>query len=148
MIEVGDHYGEVTNIGLRSIRVQTFGDSTVTLPNALVLGQAVSNSNSGALDEMVEVHFTLPAHLDLTLVRNLAQESASSSPYVYLKKPIRVLIEDHFDRTFLTRLTIKAYVLDIRFERLLASDITERFKNALLERQLIPETQLGQVIVD
>jgi len=148
MIQVGDHYGEVTNIGLRSIRVHTFGDSTVTLPNALVLGQAVSNSNSGALDEMVEVQFTLPAHLDLTLVQNLAQESASSSPYVFLKKPIRVLIEDRFDRTFLTRLTIKAYVLDIRFERLLASDITERFKNALLERQLIPETQLGQVIVD
>jgi small-conductance mechanosensitive channel len=148
MIQVGDHYGEVTNIGLRSIRVHTFGDSTVTLPNALVLGQAVSNSNSGALDEMVEVHFILPAHLDLGLLRDLAHESASSSPYVYLKKPIRVLIEDRFDRTFLTRLTVKAYVLDIRFERLLASDITQRFKGALLERQLLPETQLGQVIVD
>lgn len=148
MIQVGDHYGEVTNIGLRSIRVHTFGDSTVTLPNALVLGQAVSNSNSGALDEMVEVHFILPTHLDLRLLRDLAHESAGSSPYVYLKKPIRVLIEDRFDRTFLTRLTIKAYVLDIRFERLLASDITQRFKNALQERQLLPETQLAHIIVD
>lgn len=148
MIQVGDHYGEVTNIGLRSIRVHTFGDSTVTLPNALVLGQAVSNSNSGALDEMVEVHFILPTHLDLHLLRDLAHESAGSSPYVYLKKPILVLIEDRFDRTFLTRLTVKAYVLDIRFERLLASDITQRFKNALQERQLLPETQLAHIIVD
>lgn len=148
MIQVGDHYGEVTNIGLRSIRVHTFGDSTVTLPNALVLGQAVSNSNSGALDEMVEVHFILPTHLDLRLLRDLAHESAGSSPYVYLKKPILVLIEDRFDRTFLTRLTVKAYVLDIRFERLLASDITQRFKNALQERQLLPETQLAHIIVD
>ncbi len=148
MIQVGEHYGEVTNIGLRSIRVQTFGDSTVTLPNALVLGQAVSNSNSGALDEMVEVHFTLPTQLDLGLVRGMAHESASSSPYVYLKKPIRVLIEDHFDRTFLTRLTIKAYVLDVRFERLLASDITQRFKSALQEHHLLPDTQLTQVIIE
>lgn len=148
MIQVGEHYGEVTNIGLRSIRVHTFSDSTVTLPNALVLGQAVSNSNSGALDEMVEIHFILPAHLDLGLLRNLAHESAGSSPYVYLKKPILVLIEDRFDRTFLTRLTVKAYVLDIRFERLLASDITQRFKNSLLERQLLPETQLAHIIVD
>jgi len=146
MIQVGDHYGEVTNIGLRSIRLQTFGDSTVTLPNAMVLGQAISNSNSGALDEMVVVRFTLPAHLDLQQVRDLAYESATSSPYVFLKKPIKVMIEDQFDRTFLTRLTVKAYVLDIRYERLLASDISQRFKQALLDRQLMSEnTVLGMM---
>ncbi len=144
MIQVGDHYGEVTNIGLRSIRLQTFGDSTVTLPNAIVLGQAISNSNSGALDEMVEVRFSLPAHLDIQQIRDLAYESAASSPYVFLKKPIKVMIEDQFDRTFLTRLTVKAYVLDIRYERVLASDISQRFKQALLERQLLSEsTVLG-----
>ncbi|MEJ2200355.1 MAG: mechanosensitive ion channel [Desulfuromonadaceae bacterium] len=144
MIQVGDHYGEVTNIGLYSIRLQTFGDSTVNLPNAMALGQAIANSNSGDLDEMVEITFSLPAHLDLQQIRDLAYESATSSPYVFLKKPIKVMIEDQFDRTFLTRLTVKVYVLDIRYEKLLASDISQRFKQALLDRQLLSEnTVLG-----
>jgi small-conductance mechanosensitive channel len=137
MIQVGDHYGEVRNIGLRSTRVQTFDDSSVTLPNSLVLGEAVSNSNSGALDEMVVVEFHLPANTDVQMVKELAREAAACSPYVYLKKPIAVLVDDRFDRTFLTRLKIKAYVLDIRLERLLASDITERLKSELLKRGLM-----------
>jgi small-conductance mechanosensitive channel len=139
MIQVGDDYGEVTNIGLRSTRVHTFDDSTVTLPNSLVLGVAVANSNSGALDEMVVVEFHLPANTDVQQVKELAREAAACSPYVYLKKPIAVLIDDRFDRTFLTRLKIKAYVLDVRLERLLASDISERLKGELLKRGLMTE---------
>jgi len=139
MIQVGDHYGEVRNIGLRSIRVQTFDDSTVSLPNSMVLSEAVSNSNAGAIDEMVVVEFHLPACTDIQQVKELAREAAACSPYVYLKKPIAVIIDDRFDRTFLTRLKIKAYVLDIRLERLLASDISERLKIELLRHGLMTE---------
>jgi small-conductance mechanosensitive channel len=139
MIQVGDHYGEVRNIGLRSVRLQTFDDSSVTLPNSLVLGVAVANSNSGALDEMVVVEFHLPANVDVQLVKELAREAAACSPYVFLKKPIAVMIDDRFDRTFLTRLKIKAYVLDIRLERLLASDISERLKCELLKHGIMTE---------
>jgi len=138
MIEVGDDYGEVTNIGLRSTSIHTFDDSTVSIPNSLVLGVAVSNSNSGALDEMVVVEFHLPASVDVQLVKELAREAAACSPYVYLKKPIAVLIDDQFQRIFLTRFKIKAYVLDIRLERLLASDISERLKAELNKRGLAP----------
>jgi len=35
MIRVGDHYGEVINIGLRSVQIRTFEDSVVTFPNSL-----------------------------------------------------------------------------------------------------------------
>lgn len=138
MIQVGEHYGEVTNIGLRSIRLQTFGDSTVTLPNSAVLGQAVSNSNSGALDEMVVVDVHLPSDADLSRVKVLAREAAVCSPYVFLRKPVSVTVEDGFDRTPFTRVKIKAYVLDIRYEPLLASDITERFKHTCAERGILP----------
>jgi len=145
MIQVGDHYGEVTNIGLRSTHIQTFDDSLVTLPNSLVLGVAVANSNAGALDEMVVVEFHLPANTDIQQVKELAREAAACSPYVYLKKPIAVMIDDRFDRTFLTRLKIKAYVLDIRLERLLASDISERLKSELLKRGMMTEAMVRGV---
>jgi len=137
MVKAGDHYGEVTDIGLRSVTLHTFDDSSVTLPNSMVLGQAVSNSNSGELDEMVVIELVLPAYIDTQLIRDIAWEAAACSPYVYLKKPISVIVEDHFDRTFLTRYKIKAYVLDVRLERVMGSDIIERIKQEINRRGLL-----------
>ncbi|ABA89951.1 small-conductance mechanosensitive ion channel [Syntrophotalea carbinolica DSM 2380] len=134
MIEVGEHYGEVVNIGLRAVQIRTFEDSIVTFPNSLVQTGAVSNANAGQLNEMVVVHFHLPSSVPIAPVRQIAWEAAACSPYVQLDKPITVLVEDHFDFTFLTRFTIKAYVHEIRLERVLASDISERIKTALQER--------------
>ncbi|MEZ4483055.1 MAG: mechanosensitive ion channel family protein [Syntrophotaleaceae bacterium] len=131
MIQVGEHYGEVVNIGLRSVQIRTFEDSMVTFPNALIQTQAVSNANAGQLNEMVIVRFHLPAEIPVGPVKELAWEAAACSPYVHLGKPIAVLIEDRFDYRFLTRFTIKAYVHEIRLERVLASDILERVKQEL-----------------
>lgn len=140
MIQVGEFYGEVTSIGLRSVRIHTFDDSVISLPNSLLFSQAVSNSNAGALNELVVVEFRVPAHLDIATVKQLAWEAAASSPYTYMKKPITVLVEDEFDRTFLSRFKVKAYVLDIRFERLLASDVSQRIKQELTARGWINES--------
>lgn len=142
MVQIGDDYGEVTGIGLRSVRLQTFDDSTVSLPNAYVLAQAVSNSNAGALEAMVVVEFWVPATAPVQQVRELAWEAAACSPYVCLKKPIAVVVEDRFDRTFLTAVKVKAYVQDVRLERVLASDITQRLKKALVERGLLSEAMV------
>lgn len=133
MIQVGDHYGEVVNIGLRAVQLRTFEDSVVTFPNSLVQTQAVSNANAGQLNEMVVVPFVLPAATPIAPVKQIAWEAAACSPYVQLDKPIIVLVEDHFDYTFLTRFKIKAYVHEIRLERVLASDISQRVKTALQE---------------
>jgi small-conductance mechanosensitive channel len=139
MVKIGDHYGEVVSIGLRSVQLHSFEDSLITIPNATVTGGAVSNSNSGALDEMVVTSFMVPASFDIEVVKNLAWEAAASSPYVYLKKPIVVLAEDTFNRTFLTRFTVKAYVLDVRLERVFASDVQERIKKVLLDRGILTQ---------
>ena len=144
MVRIGDDYGEIVGIGLRSVRLHTFDDSIVTIPNATVMSQQVSNSNSGAFDELVVMNFTVPASLDVQTLKNLAYESATCSPYVYLKKPVTVLADDVFNRTLLTHVTVKAYVLDVRLERLFASDVLERIKHGLLARGLVtPEMVLS-----
>ena len=149
MVRIGEHYGEITSIGLRSVQLHTFDDSLVTIPNSTVTGQSASNSNNGALDEMVVVSFTVPASLDVETVKDIAWEAAACSPYAYLKKPINVLVEDLFNRTFLTRVTVKAYVLDVRYERVFASDILERVKETLLARRLLtPELVLSALATD
>lgn len=46
-IQVGEHYGEVINIGLRTVRILTPGQSIVSVPNAEVVNQSVVNANMG-----------------------------------------------------------------------------------------------------
>ncbi|MDH5377393.1 MAG: mechanosensitive ion channel family protein [Gammaproteobacteria bacterium] len=139
MIRIGDHYGEVLRIDSRTTRIRTFDDNIISFPNSFVWTQAISNANNGNLDEMVVVSFQVPAYLDVQMLKDLAWEAAAASPFVYLKKNIIVLVEDRYDRAFLTRVTIKCYVIDIRYERLLASDVCENVKNELVKQGVITE---------
>ncbi len=142
MIQVGPHYGEVISIRMNTVRLRTFNDDVVTIPSAEVMKQAVVNSNAGGIMEMITVAFTVPATVEAQSLKEMAWEAAASSPYTYLKRPIVVAVEDHFDRAFLSRFLIKVYVLDVRLERLLASDVTQRVKRELVARNLIREDPL------
>lgn len=119
-------YGEVVSIGLRSTRIVTPDDNLVTVPNAQVVGDQVANANAGELNCQVVTDLWLPGWVDEAKAKRIAFEAATSSKYVYLNKPIVVLVKDEFKETFLTHLKVKAYVLDPRYEFLFMSDVTER----------------------
>ncbi len=144
LVDIAGYHGEVVGIGLRATRIRTRNDSIVSVPNAEVVSQPVSNANAGALDCMVVVELFLPALVDLTKVRRICHEAAATSPYVHIGKPITVRIEDDFRETFLTRVRIKAYVYDHRLETAFATDVAERAKRAFLAHGLLPrELTLG-----
>lgn len=142
MIKMDKYYGEVTQIGLHTSQIHTFDDSTITLPNGMFLSKAVSNTNSGALVEQVVVEFSLPGNVSVRDVKELMHEAALCSPYVYRKNPVDVLVEDRFDHGFLNVFKVKAYVVDVRFERLMATDITERIKEDIMTRGILPKEAL------
>ncbi len=125
-IQVGNSYGEVVSIGLRSTRIVTPDDSLVSVPNSQIVDTQVSSANSGALDCQVVTDLYLPGFVDEAKAKRIAYQAAASSQYVYLKKPIVVLVKDEFKETFLTHLKVKAYVLDARYEFVFMSDVTER----------------------
>jgi small-conductance mechanosensitive channel len=126
-IAVDAHYGEVIEIGLRSTRLVTDDDSVVTVPNAELMNKAVSNSNSSALDCQVVAEIHLPGDTDLDAVLPVCRRAAATSRYVYLKKPIAVhAYHETIGPRSLTKLRVKAYVLDIRHEFQFRSDMTER----------------------
>lgn len=138
-IEVDGHYGEVTEIGLRSTRIVTADDSLVSLPNADLVSNAVSNSNSGALDCQVVASIFLPATVPVAEIKRIAYRAAVSSRYTFLKKPIAVITENKvFENNYVVQLKVKAYVLDIRYEFLLKSEITELILAELNTKGLIP----------
>lgn len=134
-IQVGENYGQVSKIGLRSTKIVTEDDSVVCIPNSAVMTQSVSNSNSGEPHCQVFTEVYLPIDINTVIVRDIALEVARVSKYVYLKKPISVLFfnEVKEKRSFL-KMRLKAYVLDIKHEFAFKSEMTE-----LIIRELINE---------
>jgi len=136
-ISVGGTYGEVVSIGLRSTRIVTPDDNLVTVPNAQIVDGQVSNANAGALDCQVVTDLYLPGWVDESQAKRIAYEAAASSSYTYLKKPIAVIVKDEYDDGHVLHLKVKAYVLDTRFEFLLASDVTERARRVFRREGLL-----------
>lgn len=125
-IQVGDHYGEVIHIGLRSVRIVTPDDSTVSIPNSDIVSQSVSNSNTGEFNCQVVAEFYFPVGLDLAAMKKIAVRAAMVSKYAYLKKPVSVIFlnQVHQGRS-MVKMRLKAYVLDLRYEFAFMSEMTE-----------------------
>ena len=134
-IEVGNYYGEVLEIGLRSTRIVTPDDSVVTVPNSEMMNQSISNANSGESNCQVVAEFFLPPSTDTFRTRAIATEAAQVSRFIYLNKPIVAVFfhETNNNRTYI-KMRLKAYVSDIRDEFVFKSDMTE-----LVLRELIKE---------
>lgn len=139
-ISVGGTYGEVVSIGLRSTRIVTADDNLVSVPNAQVVDGQVANANAGELNCQVVTDLYLPGTVDERQAKKIAFDAAASSKYVFLNKPIVVLVKDEFKETFLTRIRVKAYVLDPRYEFLFQSDVTERARAGFRDAGLVDPT--------
>ncbi len=145
-IEVGEHYGEVLSIGLRSSRIVTPDDSVVSIPNGDLMNRSVSNANSSALDCQVVTEIFLPAKIDIEAVKKLAYRVVYSSPYTYMNKPVAVIVLNEINnRGLFVKLRIKAYVLDIRYEFLFKSDVTEMILKECNKRDWIPNQFLSEI---
>jgi small-conductance mechanosensitive channel len=136
-VSVGGTYGEVVSIGLRSTRIVTPDDNLVSVPNTQVVDGQVANANAGALDCQVVTTLYLPGWVHVARAKEIAYDAAANSKYVYLKKPIVVLIKDDFKETFLTKIIVKAYVLDARYEAAFSSDVTETAKSQYLREGML-----------
>ncbi len=124
-INFGDHYGDVITIGLRSVKLQTLDDSTVTIPNNMFLGQTTSCGNSGVLDMQIVVDFYIGIDQDITKARAIIQDVAANTRFIYLPKPINVIVSQVvIDSCIALQLRLKAYVLDTKYEKDFETDIT------------------------
>lgn len=133
-VQFGDTYGEVKEMGLRSVRIATLDDNLVSIPNNLFLGATVASANAGALDQMCVFTFWIGCNEDFDLARQIVYEAGASSRYIFLDKPIVVHVKegpvpDGAER-FAIQLTLKAYVVDGRYESAFGTDVQERVMRA------------------
>ncbi|MGK7311207.1 MAG: mechanosensitive ion channel family protein [Candidatus Longimicrobiales bacterium M2_2A_002] len=143
LIDIGDHHGEVVNIGLRATLLRTRDDTIVAMPNAEVVRQPVLNANSGALDCMVVVELDVPAFADPIEIRKIAREAAITSPFVYTEKPVTIQTQGGISgNRFYTRLIIRSYVYDHRLETEFLADVAGRARRGLLDAGIVAEDDL------
>jgi len=136
-VRIGEAYGEIDHIGLRSTKLTTPDDTRVTIPNGELLTELAWNANSGNLHCQVVTDLFVPHDAHPVAVTRVAAEAAYSSPYVLLTKPVEIRLEDRFQNGPYMLVRVKAYVYDHRFERAFQTDITTRAKSELLSRGLL-----------
>jgi small-conductance mechanosensitive channel len=136
-VSFGGDYGEITSIGLRSVRLTTLDDNLVTIPNSKFLTDTVASGNSGALDMMVVTTFYLSLFEDVNRVKEILHEVVITSRFVYLEKPVAIIFEEvAVSNSFVIQVNVKAYVLDVKYEKAFLSDVTARGSAILKENNV------------
>ncbi len=147
-VTFGAHYGEITHIGLRSVRMTTLDDSVVTIPNNRFLTEVVVSGNAGQLFMQIVMDYHIAPEADVATAKRIVYEALRTSRFVYLEKPVVVLVNELItDGYVATRLRAKAYVLDMRYEKAFETDVTERVKAGFASANVRPPTvrHLGEI---
>jgi len=124
-VEIGDHYGEVTDISLRSTELVTADDTAVVVPNATLFTENVANANDGRPEMMAVAEVAIAPEADVERAMAIMEEALVTSKYVYVDDdhPVVVRVED---ATYYRTVRGKAYVGDLRDEFAFTSDVTRR----------------------
>ncbi|MGF1464720.1 MAG: mechanosensitive ion channel family protein [Sandaracinaceae bacterium] len=146
-VAFGGEYGDITAIGLRSVRLQTLDDNTVTIPNNKFITDITSCANYGALSMMVVVDFFVGVDQDIDEAREVVREAALASRFVHLERKAVVLVTQRVIQDVVAvRLRLKAYVLDTRQEKAFESDVTLRALRELAKRGIAPPAVLHRAV--
>ncbi|MBN2341718.1 MAG: mechanosensitive ion channel [Deltaproteobacteria bacterium] len=139
-ISFGGYYGEVKEIGLRSVRLVTLDDNLVSIPTNKFLTEPVASANAGELDCMVVMNFYVSPAADHKRAREIVDEAVLASKFLYLGKPMTTLLTHRLTEQgqLLVEIVAKAYVYDARQEKAFASDVTDRVLSAFRQEAMLP----------
>ncbi|MDP2340443.1 MAG: mechanosensitive ion channel [Deltaproteobacteria bacterium] len=148
--QVGDRvtfdgqYGEVQAIGLRSVTLLTLDDSIVTIPNNKLLTDVVISANAGELDMLVQQDFWIWPTEDVTRAKQIVSEALLTSPWANLRHPWSVVVTQvKLETGFAVQLRARVYVVDVRCELDLITDVSERAMEGLQRARIGPFASSG-----
>ncbi len=142
-VSFGGYYGEIVEIGLRTVRLVTLDDSLITIPNNKFLTDPVSSGNAGALDMLVQIDFHIGVDQDLARAKRLVGEALAASRFAYLEKAWTVVVSPVVLQSVpAIRLRAKVYVLDVKYEKALETDVTEQVIGAFAAHGIQPPALL------
>lgn len=134
-VKIGETYGEVQRLGLRTVELLTPDDTLVTIPHLEMWTSAIHNSNSGKPELMCVADFFLHPEHDGELVSEALRDVAWTSPYTHLERSVLVVAAE---KPWGTHYRLKAYPLEGRNQFRFLTDLTIRGKAALRELGVRP----------
>lgn len=129
-VQIGETYGEITHIDLRTVSIRTPDDNLVLIPHATLWTKPLANATCGQHDLLCETQFFLHPDHDGPAVRDALHEVTLASPYLHADRKIVVVAAQ---LPFGLRYKIKAYPKDARDQFLFMTDLTIRGHAALRE---------------
>jgi small-conductance mechanosensitive channel len=130
-VRIGDHYGEVIHVGMRTVELLTADDDRIVIPHNRLWNDSIVNSNDGKPRLQCVADFYLHPEHDADLVRSMLKDVALTSPYLHLESPVIVIVEE---RPWGTHYRLKAYPVDSGQQFRFVTDLTIRGKK-LITRQ-------------
>jgi hypothetical protein len=98
-----------------------------------------SSVNAGELDALVAITLAVPADRDPCAVSDLCRQAAMASPFVRLDRPVSVKLGLMLGEPNATKVTIEAYVYDVRLEPKMESNVLARALRALQQAGHMPK---------
>lgn len=132
-IEVNGTYGEVKHVGTRVVTIVTPDDDAVYIPHLKIWTDLIHNANSHTPNLLCVANFYLDPDHNPEQICGILKNVALTSPFLNLKQPVIVLLED---KPWGTHYRIKAYPMDPRQQFQFISDLTARGKQQLRELQV------------
>jgi len=148
-VEFAGQYGDIVQIGLRSVRMNTLDDNTITIPNNRVLTDVTSSGNWGALEMQTPFEFYIGIDQDVELASELVREACLTSPYVFLERPVpvqckQVILGDYGAML----LKARPYVFDCKYEKPFETDVHVRVRKAFKKHGILPPAVLHRRLDD
>ncbi len=146
-VEYAGQYGDIIQIGLRSVRMNTLDHNIVTIPNNKVLTDVTSSGNYGELEMQVPLDFYIGIDQDPKLACQLIQEACLTSPYIYLAQPVPLLGKQVILENYVAiELKARPYVFDAKYEKPFETDVHFRVLEAFAAHGIRPPAVLHRTI--
>lgn len=129
-VKVGEDYGEIRQMGLRGMTIQTPDDNAVVVPHARLWTDNISNSNDGAQTLQCVAEFFLAPDHDAAAIRAGLADIALTSAFLHYDLPVVVVLKEE---PWGTHYKLRAYPFDMRDQFLFISDMTARGKVRISE---------------
>jgi small-conductance mechanosensitive channel len=133
-VAVEGYYGDIVQIGLRSVKLLTLDGNVITIPNSVFTTSVTSCGNYGVLNMKLFVDFYVDADSDVARAVAIVREAAAVSPFTYLSEPIHVGVSEQIVGNRVgVRIRLAAFVIDTKHEKDFETDISMRVLTAFRE---------------
>lgn len=139
-VRINEDYGEVIEIGTRSIKLRTANDDVVTIPHSRIWDENIISANDGEKTLLCVASFMIAADKPADNITEHLRDVAFTSPYLDWEKPVSVVMQNE---QHATHVQLKAYPFEMRDQFDFITDLTQRGRDALLaagiEIVMVPE---------